>query len=425
MSDPVTNAEVEDVLSSIRRLVSEDKRPLQASKSEPKNDRLVLTPALRVAENNAPDDRLAGPSAAADGMQDTIFDDDEDDVEDIDTFSSLDEEEGDTGLDTSLDDLITDDGLLDVYPREEMAKREAEDEEEADEEARFDDFAQDYSADPYNFDDDDDIDGEGTEIFLTTPADRDEGHRDLDGVQAGDFQQMDSNAQAEVIGEDFDDEVEAAQDVSVEAEASQQTAPDAEKPSPATTDADQQPSRIEKSVTLSAKIEALETAIGNIADTWEPDDPGESDYAGTEPETMEWEDDEPEPQKMERPQFVHATAVFAPRAQASAQKPEKEVSSAPTLEREATSASPEPPEEREIRSTASQETASAADPAEVDLGRDLSDDEQLIDEEALRDLVSDIVRQELQGALGERITRNVRKLVRREIHRALTAQELE
>ena len=31
MSEPVTNAEVEDVLSSIRRLVSEDKRPLQTS----------------------------------------------------------------------------------------------------------------------------------------------------------------------------------------------------------------------------------------------------------------------------------------------------------------------------------------------------------------------------------------------------------
>ena len=52
-------------------------------------------------------------------------------------------------------------------------------------------------------------------------------------------------------------------------------------------------------------------------------------------------------------------------------------------------------------------------------------EEALLDEEALRDMVSDIVRQELQGALGERITRNVRKLVRREIHRALASQQLE
>ncbi|WP_208350916.1 hypothetical protein [Pseudaestuariivita rosea] len=46
------------------------------------------------------------------------------------------------------------------------------------------------------------------------------------------------------------------------------------------------------------------------------------------------------------------------------------------------------------------------------------------DEDALRDLVAELVRQELQGELGERITRNVRKLVRREIHRALASQEL-
>jgi len=50
--------------------------------------------------------------------------------------------------------------------------------------------------------------------------------------------------------------------------------------------------------------------------------------------------------------------------------------------------------------------------------------EDFLDEDALRALVSDIVREELQGPLGERITRNVRKLVRREIQRALASQEL-
>jgi cell pole-organizing protein PopZ len=48
----------------------------------------------------------------------------------------------------------------------------------------------------------------------------------------------------------------------------------------------------------------------------------------------------------------------------------------------------------------------------------------MIDEESLREIVSDIVRKELQGSLGERITRNVRKLVRREIYRALEARDL-
>ncbi|MGR3549535.1 hypothetical protein [Pseudooceanicola sp.] len=62
--------------------------------------------------------------------------------------------------------------------------------------------------------------------------------------------------------------------------------------------------------------------------------------------------------------------------------------------------------------------------AEEDRQTLTAEDSTLLDESMLRDLVSEIVRQELQGALGERITRNVRKLVRREIHRALTAQDM-
>ena len=77
----------------------------------------------------------------------------------------------------------------------------------------------------------------------------------------------------------------------------------------------------------------------------------------------------------------------------------------------------------EIASAAEAEMAEEA--GKAGLAAAFGSDDQLMDEEALRDLVSEIVRSELQGALGERITRNVRKLVRREIHRALTAQEME
>jgi hypothetical protein len=45
------------------------------------------------------------------------------------------------------------------------------------------------------------------------------------------------------------------------------------------------------------------------------------------------------------------------------------------------------------------------------------------DEAALRALVTDVVRRELEGPLGERITRNVRKLVRREVLAALAGRE--
>ncbi len=48
-----------------------------------------------------------------------------------------------------------------------------------------------------------------------------------------------------------------------------------------------------------------------------------------------------------------------------------------------------------------------------------------MDKAALKSMVSDLLREELRGEMGERITRNVRKLVRREIQRALTAQRLD
>ena len=50
---------------------------------------------------------------------------------------------------------------------------------------------------------------------------------------------------------------------------------------------------------------------------------------------------------------------------------------------------------------------------------------EILDEEALRPMVAKLIREELQGELGERITRNVRKLVRREILRALAARDAE
>lgn len=51
--------------------------------------------------------------------------------------------------------------------------------------------------------------------------------------------------------------------------------------------------------------------------------------------------------------------------------------------------------------------------------------EVIFDEQVLRDLVRDILREELRGALGERITRNVRKLVHAEIARMIAAQDLD
>jgi hypothetical protein len=49
----------------------------------------------------------------------------------------------------------------------------------------------------------------------------------------------------------------------------------------------------------------------------------------------------------------------------------------------------------------------------------------VLDEAALHDIIRQLIREELKGALGERITHNVRKLVRAEINLALTARSLD
>ncbi len=50
-------------------------------------------------------------------------------------------------------------------------------------------------------------------------------------------------------------------------------------------------------------------------------------------------------------------------------------------------------------------------------------DDLVLDEAALREIVGQCVREELRGALGERLTRSIRKLVRTEVSRALSERE--
>lgn len=72
---------------------------------------------------------------------------------------------------------------------------------------------------------------------------------------------------------------------------------------------------------------------------------------------------------------------------------------------------------------------SSSEPGVEDLGEvpfTFPDDgDSFVDEEALREVIAEVVREELQGEMGVRITRNIRKLVRREIRMALAAQEIE
>ena len=62
---------------------------------------------------------------------------------------------------------------------------------------------------------------------------------------------------------------------------------------------------------------------------------------------------------------------------------------------------------------------------ERETGVNLFDTPAPIDEATLRALITDVVHRELQGALGDRVSHNIRTLVRREIARALEARDLD
>ena len=53
------------------------------------------------------------------------------------------------------------------------------------------------------------------------------------------------------------------------------------------------------------------------------------------------------------------------------------------------------------------------------------EEDNIFSEQVLRELVRDLIREQLQGDLGERITRNIRKLVKAEIARAMAVHALE
>jgi hypothetical protein len=173
--------------------------------------------------------------------------------------------------------------------------------------------------------------------------------------------------EAEAIGEQDQAETVAAEEQSTTDEADvAEDAPD-----------DNAPTSHE---TLTAKIAALEEVIGREPDQWEPESEGLGENAGTDVDALPWED------HVDDPVAEDDVAVAAPDPEEVAQDAEVDEN------------------------------------ADADL--DLSDmGDTILDEAMLRDLISTIVREELQGALGERITRNVRKLVRREIHRAISAQD--
>ncbi len=416
MSDPVSNAEIEDVLSSIRRLVSEDHRvaPQPEAREDAAGERLVLTPSFRVPEpaEHADEANEADTDSAPQHAKDAASDDALGTSYALDSFeiTARGASEDDDAPAPWTDPEATLYDAADLEP-EEAAAPQMDNSDETPVAP-----AQDTAEEVMSVSEPDALADDGADEEIGQGIDEETAAAPLveasqDAVQASHTDETDvsaselESAQVETDPEhteahaDPDSDAPDAgtpEDVLTDAEPVSEVEPLqlvpelAAEPQPETgfvfgsmrgADAGKEP--------LSAKIEALETVVGNADEQWEPDGVGGDDYSGTPVETLTWEDhteDDSEAAKSEQ-------------------------------------SSAEP-----VSATTVDDTDSAFEDPEVDQGLDadvIASDETIMDEESLRELVSDIVREELQGALGERITRNVRKLVRREIHRAMTAQDFD
>lgn len=184
---------------------------------------------------------------------------------------------------------------------------------------------------------------------------------------------------------------------------------------------------------LEARIAEVEAAVAAREDEWEPDDDVGDEYFARNVKPLPWEDynaqDSAEPvadhapaEEQEQPEFSHGDIPqgATPEPEQASQAVDEDAyhdDAEETLDFVSRRDDPMPQD--------SQEPAEMRETSTSDRQQDWYSDDAVLDEDALRDLVADIVRQELQGALGERITRNVRKLVRREIHRAMLGQDLD
>lgn len=387
MSEPVSNAEVEDVLSSIRRLVSEDKRPKQTSQPASEQDaapHAAAQPPVPDAEDDltvASGDFTPHVPKAPPLRADTVEVEKEEAASRPPSFlrRGADEQpkapkerpfftsrkvmnpprqEPEEMPPAATDRLV-------LTPALRVATSDGKDLPQPPA-AQAEDVAASPSISPFDYD-----------MLHDDPAD----------LHADDY---DSAAPAEAPLSESVEETASTDAMDMGGDAGFDPA----QFTPVASDMPQ--------AKLSDKIAALETAIGQISEEWEPDSPGDNDYSGTEPPAMAWEDDDE----------AEAEAPAATSASVGSETPPQR--------------SPAPEIEEQVRRFAdSGPRAPEPAPETADAAAGIGIEDQILDEEALRDLVTEIVRAELQGALGERITRNVRKLVRREIHRALTAQDLE
>ncbi len=414
MSNQGSSVEIEDVLASIRRLVADDGRGSAARALEPKQvdtapaprpaasakvlraDRLILTPAQRVADQDEPDepDMQELNGAAADHSGDEPAASDPvllTEPHRVDTGADAAEDPTD-GFDTYEEPLTPlSDAAFEADALDEDAADEAHDDlhEDAALEAVLAEIDDLTAPEIVGYTDDDDGDEDAGDVFDAHDASVEAAH-DAEEDDADDEPSATDAILARVVQEELSSALRGDSDAEAPAapeDAAEPATPFIRSNRPMSL-RNEAPERVEtaadaprQGLSLEEKIAELEAMIGGSADLedWEDEESGQGDNAAFAHRTsspLEWED-APAPD-----------AIFQTRR------------------------------------------AGALSQIADDLDEDVPGDPPAsplagLDEQALRELVASVVRSELQGALGERITRNVRKLVRREIQRALMSQHYE
>ncbi|MEP2028035.1 MAG: hypothetical protein ABJI96_04920 [Paracoccaceae bacterium] len=434
MSNPVSNAEVEDVLSSVRRLVSSDPRPMSRVSNEMRSrdesiqsgvDRLVLTPALRVA------DVPNGLGTDKDEVEDLM-------EADNSTEEELNNTEGAPSAGSDLDshESVIKDGQELAVHLDEATDMEA---------SRF--FARGESEPSWK--------GPITEIdpeelrFLFRARKRSVPVIDAieDEVLVTETQE---NLEIDSVDGDAGEDKKQAPLLLID------PAPNAAmRDEQVEFDAIAEPENVQSSVNpdntvplheLTAKIAAVEAVIAETHDKWDPDDDGVDEYAGTPTSGLDWEghveldasgealDDDGTDSASEVSVTANETETRPLRPETWVIPPDAQVdqSEERTSKDQTESYSEDNPNLADVEpAIAVQQDEEPGNVQALDHDEILEKeapnilDEMVLDEEALREMIADIVRQELSGSMGERITHNVRKLVRRELQRALVAEELQ
>ncbi len=444
MSDPAKNSEIEDVLSSIRRLVSgngggaaggmpsmrradppltqkatsqvpvvqefveQEPLPKVTREPAPVAERLVLTPSLRVEEQDDFYEEIAesAPEMTDQDMPETTsLEHDVNDQDEVASHVDDAEVEAEEALTTFLQNAVfapeSEENTADLGAEEEEVSETTEKADHAEDLSDEDDHPEEAADQQWQEPE--------VETASETPHPDEAHHHEPHQDDAYETDSYSAEEPVEAVLSDAIDNLDVPNDVTAETpqQDTGQDAQDADQPDedPTTDEMMSEAPEGDAEEALSvpddfaeseapeieARLEGWRTYQAEAVETpYEPDEPGDSDYAGSPVETLEWQD-----HATDDDDSLHDNAPEADLADLAG-----------NLQHEA------------------EDIAEAVYDRVEDELADIEAD-TFVDEEVLREMVSDIVRQELQGALGERITRNVRKLVRREIHRALAAHDLD